>query len=59
MINGTLMTEADVDMSLPTTPIETLTSICLLTGLFQLAFGFFRLGAVSLILSDQVLNHHL
>jgi MFS superfamily sulfate permease-like transporter len=37
-------------------PIEILTSLCLLVGLFQIAFGLLRLGAVSLILSDQLIS---
>lgn len=37
-------------------PIEILTSLCLLVGLFQIAFGILRLGAVSLILSDQLIS---
>ena len=33
-----------------------MTSICLLTGLCQIAFGLLHLGAVSLILSDQLIS---
>lgn len=44
------------DSSLPSTPIETLTSVCFLTGVIQLAFGICQLGAVSLILSDQLIS---
>lgn len=40
----------------PSSPIETLTSICILTGLIQLAMGFLRMGAISLILSDQLVS---
>jgi len=37
-------------------PIEILTSLCLLVGLLQMGFGLLRLGAVSLILSDQLIS---
>lgn len=40
----------------PFTPIECLTSICILTGLVQLAFGFFQMGTISIILSDQLIS---
>ena len=53
---ASLTTTAAYNDHLPSTPIETLTSVCLLTGLIQLAFGFFQMGAVSLILSDQLIS---
>lgn len=36
--------------------LQIMTSICLLTGLCQLVFGLLHLGAVSLILSDQLIS---
>lgn len=36
--------------------VEILTSLCLLVGLVQMAFGFLHFGAVSLILSDQLIS---
>lgn len=36
--------------------MQVMTSICLLTGLCQIVFGLLHLGAVSLILSDQLIS---
>lgn len=36
--------------------LQVMTAICLLTGLCQIMFGILHLGAVSLILSDQLIS---
>ncbi|KAI1296495.1 Sulfate transporter [Halotydeus destructor] len=57
--SSTLVSElsaSGLNPHLPFTPIETLTSICILTGLLQLAFGFLQMGTISLILSDQLIS---
>lgn len=36
--------------------LQVMTAICLLTGLCQIVFGLLHLGAVSLILSDQLIS---
>ncbi|CAG2163251.1 unnamed protein product [Oppiella nova] len=50
--NGTSDPTGDVDY----TTLEVLTSLCMLTGIFQFAMGFIQLGSLSVILSDTLVS---
>ena len=54
--NATLIPEGSLQDMTDPDKLQIMTSICLLTGLCQIAFGLLHLGAVSLILSDQLIS---
>jgi hypothetical protein len=62
--NGTFkgnftMTEPPTDLysyHLGCTEVQLLATLCILVGIFQLVMGVFQMGAISIILSDQLVS---
>ena len=49
-------TNKTIELSWPPTTLEALTTVCIVTGLVQIAMGFLSLGSLSLILSDHLVS---